>query len=277
MNRCEAFQENLTLYCSGDLLASDARELEQHLASCESCEAERRALMATIESLDRSVFYPHEDQVGWDRFAAETAGLATGKVVPFRKRFLRPVILARAAAVVLAVGLGWVALQPQVGVAPMVMPPVGGLASPQAEVPVGTSASPETTPMVMSADFQRRLELNLAREETRQYLTQSRDLLLSVLESPVRCSKNQLDITAERKKSMELLRRKQFLRDDLDRPELARAAELCDRLEGILTEISTLKDCADMETIQQLRDAVKRNQLLVKIRVAEKELGGKRV
>ena len=70
MNRCEALQQNLTLYCHGDLPAPEANEVEKHLASCESCEAERRALMATLESLERSVFYPGEDQVDWDRFAA---------------------------------------------------------------------------------------------------------------------------------------------------------------------------------------------------------------
>lgn len=271
MNPCDAHREKITLHAHGDLPPSEASEVERHLECCADCRAEHAALQATLQALDSQLFYPHEREVDWDRFAAETAGLATGKVVPLRRRFPRPMALARAAAVVLAVGLGWLVLENVDGmkVGPDMLPP---------PAPTDTAApAPGDTSTVMPADFQRRLEVNIARQDARQYLADSRNVLLAVLDSPVRCEKDELDIGVERQKSLELLRRNQLLRDDLDRPELARAAELCHRLAGILTEISMLDNCADLATIRDLRNAVKHNQLLVKIGVAEKELGGKSV
>lgn len=271
MKTCDSFQEALTLLCSGDLPAAEAREVEEHLATCTACAREHRALSATLKALEPSLVYPRESEVDWDRFAAGIAarvGADGARVIPLRRAavWLRPAVLARAAAVVLAVGLGVVAWN-QVGIWTETEPPsppaAGGLAA------SGAGA-------LLPEDFQRRLEYNLAREDTREYLEASRAVLLSVLEAPVRCARDEIDIAAEREKSIQLIRRKKLLRDDLSRPELARAAELCDRLEGILTEISTLTNCADLERIQQLRDAVRRGQLLVKIGVVEKELGGYR-
>ncbi|TDI12429.1 MAG: zf-HC2 domain-containing protein [Acidobacteria bacterium] len=271
MNPCDAYLEKLTLHAYGDLSPAEAREVDQHLESCVGCRAEHGALLATLQALDSRLFYPQEGEVDWNLFAAETAGLATGKVVPLRRRLLRPMALARAAAVVLAVGLGWFVLQniDTTKVGPVRLP------SPDSTNTAGRAA--QDTATVMPVDFQRRLEVNMARQDTRQYLADTRNVLLAVLGSPVRCEKDQLDIRLEREKSLQLLRRNQFLRDDLERPELARAADLCARLAGILTEISTLDNCADVATIRELRDVVKRNQLLIKIGVAEKELGGKSV
>jgi len=262
MTTCEFDQEALTLHASGDLTPSEARKVEDHLTGCATCAREHAAIAATLAALDPARLYPREAEVDWDRFAARTVALAQGetRVLPFRERarpWTRPAILARAAALVLAVGLGaFLLLQP---VEPPAPPEVTGSGS---EMPI---------------EFQQRLEVNLAQQNTRQYLEQSRAVLINVLESPVRCAKNEIDIAAEREKSRQLLRRKKLLRDDLARPELARALELCNQLEGILTEISTLKNCADLERIQELRDAVRRNQLLVKIGVMEEELGGMRV
>jgi hypothetical protein len=276
-DHCDAVMEKLTLYASGDLAPAEASEVEQHLDQCDACRSEHDSLQTMLGALDHRLFYPQEHEVDWDRFAAETAGLATGKVVPMRRRFLRPMHLARAAAVILAVGVGWVVIQnvDSGKVGPNAINQAGDPAD--AAGPGGKGARADDNATVMPVDFQRRVEVNMAREDARQYLSESRTVLLAVLGSPVRCEKDELDISLERRKSLELLRRKQFLRDDLDRPELARAAELCNRLEGILTEISTLDNCADLATIRELRDAVKRNQLLVKIGVAEKELGGKSV
>jgi hypothetical protein len=192
---------------------------------------------------------------------------STSRIAPFRARprpFLQPAFLLKAAGLFLAAGLAAVL--------------VSRMPAPDPRVPAspGTGAQPAAQPVEteVSAEMQDRVERSLARQNTSRYLEQSRVVLMNVLDTPVRCSRNQIDISAERERSLELLRRKQLLRTDLDRPELARAASLCDQLEGILMEISTLKDCTDLEKLQDLRAAVQRNQLLVKIRVAEQELGG---
>ena len=261
MSTCRLDADLLTLHAGGDLTPAEAREVEAHLATCEVCTQEHSEIAATLRALDPAALYPREAEVDWDRFAARTVARAHREagdnVVPFRRRiaaWTRPAVLARAAAVILTIGLGALLLR-----AP-------GLRGP---------ADDDMT-SVLSEEFRSRLEVNLARAETREYLEQSRAVLLSVLEAPVRCTKDEFDVSAERDKSIRLLRRNLRLRDDLSRPELARAAELCNQVEGVLTEISTLSDCADLGRIEQLREAVHRNQLLIKMGVVESELGGSR-
>lgn len=255
MTTCDRQAERLTLHASGDLPPSEVREVEAHLRGCATCREELEALRRTLGRLRSHDPYPREAEVDWDRLAAATVARVAreGNVVPFRRpAWRRPEVLVRAAAVVLAVGMGALVLR-----------------APAPERPAADGS-------VLSEGFQQRLEFNLARADTRRYLEQSRLVLLNVLESPVRCSKDELDISAEKAKSIQLLRTKLRLRDELSRPELARAADLCNQVEGVLTEISTLQDCADLERIQTLRDAVRRNQLLLKMGVLEGELGGSR-
>ena len=263
MTTCSCDPELLTMYCFGDLSPEESHRVETHLATCASCEKERREIAGTLDALDPAKAYPRESEVDWDRFAVATVAKArgAGNVVPFRRRvaaWATPANLARAAVLVLAVGVGAVVVSRlDVGKLENVEPPIAA---------GQTAAMPE--------DFRARLEFSLARSDTRRYLQESRMVLLSVLETPVRCSKNEVDLSVEQEKSRRLLRRKRLLEDDLMRPELARAADLCNRLEGILAEISTLDGCTDIERIEQLRDAVRRNQLLVKIGHMEGELEG---
>jgi len=271
MSRCESFQEDLTLHASGDLSTSQTVRLEAHLATCAACARERQALGRLVAALGESTQSSREHEVDWERFALETAARvqreSAPRIAPFRARtrlVLRPAFLLKAAGLFLAAGLAAVLVSRM----PAPDSPVAG--------PPAVDAQPAAQPVEteVSAEMQDRVERSLARQNTHRYLEQSRAVLMNVLDTPVRCSRNEIDISAEKQRSLELLRRKQLLRTDLDRPELARAASLCDQLEGILMEISTLKDCADLERIQDLRAAVQRNQLLVKIRVAEQELGG---
>lgn len=271
MSRCESFQEALTLQASGDLSPGERVRLEAHLALCTACAHEQQALARLVGALGKVALPSREPEVDWERFAVETAARAqresTPRVAAFRPRSrfaLRPAFLLKAAGVFLAAGL--TALL--VSRVPAPDPPASDAAAADPRLalePVATE---------VSAEMQDRVERSLARQNTHRYLEQSRAVLMNVLDTPMRCSRQEIDISTERQRSLELLRRKQLLRTDLDRPELARAANLCDQLEGILMEISTLKDCADLERIQELRSAVQRNQLLVKIRVAEQELGG---
>lgn len=266
MNACERHQEDLTLLASGDLPPEEALRLEAHLAACPSCRRERESLARVVDALAPASRFAREAEVDWDRFAAATIARvereSAPRVLRFRERWtwrIQPAFALKAAGVFLAAGLVTLAV----------------LRLPSGErSPAGEGARVEAVSTVISEDFQRRVEINLARQGTQRYLEESRSVLINVLDSPVRCAKDEVDIAAERQKSLELLRSKQLLRDALERPELARASQLCDQLEGVLTEISTLKDCADLERIRELRAAVQRNQLLVKIRVAEEGLGG---
>ena len=270
MSRCESFQEDLTLHASGDLSASEVVRLTAHLAACADCAREQQALARLVDALGKTARPSREREVDWERFAVETAARAERESAPriaaFRARprpMLRPAFLLKAAGLLLAAGLAAVL--------------VSRVPAPDSAVPdPAAGPRPATEPVAteVSAEMQDRVERSLARQNTHRYLAESRAVLMNVLDTPVRCSRHEIDISAERQRSLELLRRKQLLRTDLDRPELARAANLCDQLEGVLMEISTLQDCADLDRIQDLRAAVQRNQLLVKLRVAEQELGG---
>lgn len=263
MTTCSFDRELLTLHCFGDLSAAEARRVEEHVASCASCAAERAGIESTLRRLEPSALYPREGEVDWDRFAEAAVSRALGgaRVLTFRARLRRLVpatALARAAMLLVAVGLGvllWTQWPEGPGGEDMGLP--GG----------------DAVQVMVTENMQDRLEVAVARRSARDYLEESRVVLVNVLDAPIRCSKDQIDIEAERKKSIELLRVKKRLQGDLERPELARAAELCDQLEGILTEISTLEGCTDLQRIRELRAAVQRHQLLTKIGVVGNALG----
>ena len=71
---------------------------------------------------------------------------------------------------------------------------------------------------------------------------------------------------------MALLRRQRLIAAELERVPLARAQDVCNELERLLVEISTLADCARDDELQTLRDVVEKRQILVRMELLSAEL-----
>ena len=105
---CDDVRTRLDEYVDGDLEEAAFQEVELHLSGCAACRQEERklrALLAEAAALPRQVA-PTRDL--WPEVAARLRGAegARATVHPFWRAPVRPVTLAAAAAVVLALSAG---------------------------------------------------------------------------------------------------------------------------------------------------------------------------
>jgi hypothetical protein len=251
------------------LIAPDAeRATREHVAACPACAAELENLRLLTGALRPDEAFTKEGQVDWDLFARTTVRRALrgdGVVVPFARlrRFLampaRPVWAAAAASLVFVVGLGLITGR-------LPIPYIG----PQAPVPAG---EPEAQVLVPQVNLDN-LTVNLARQNTAEYLRQTRAVLVTLLDVNVHCDKGEgrVDVSAERAKASELLRRQRLIAAELHRMPLARAQDVCNDLERLLLEVASLTDCTRDEEIQTLRDQIEKRQIFVRMELLGQEL-----
>lgn len=276
MKACDHFGPELAAFIYGDLGAAETKSLESHLESCAGCRDELRGLQRAALSLNASETFPEESEVDWAAFTAATVQRARGfKPAASRKGgqgFLAwldqirraPVWAAAAGGIVLLIGVAagtyaTLSLRPGGGEAPMGM----GLAGMPA-----VGVVPAMLPQQMLDD----MEAYSAKAGTQRYLAESRAMLVSLLGSPIRCEKGNVDIRDERAKSLQLIRRQHLLADELAQLPLARAREVCKDLERLLMEIASLNDCARAEQILELRELVSKRQLLLRIDLLADEM-----
>ena len=133
---CEQARSRLDEYVDGDLTEAEFHEVELHLGACAGCQAqesELRALIAQAAGLPKEIL-PARDL--WPEIAARLRGEEGGPGVVLRPRvarWMRPLALAAAAAVVIAVSAalwtrgGGPAAPPRVAPQGTVQPVAAGL------------------------------------------------------------------------------------------------------------------------------------------------------
>jgi len=97
-------------------------------------------------------------------------------------------------------------------------------------------------------------------------------VLVSMMDVNIHCEKGKVDISAERAKATELLRRQRLIAAELNRMPLARAQDVCNDLEKLLLEVASLADCAHDDDIRTIRDLVDKRQILVRMELLSQEL-----
>ncbi len=277
---CERYRIDLTALLYGDLPREEAAALEEHLEACAGCREELRDLKMTALSLDRTPLSPRESEVDWEAFAAATvqrargyrAGQAARRAAaagwslaglwrqPIR---LTPAWASAAGALLLVVG---VAVGTYGALSLMTPEPIQGIPPQVVLVPTSEVVARLPQPMLDG------IEAHTARAGTERYIADSRALLMSLLASPIRCTKETVDIKDERSRSLQLIRRQRLIADQLEDLPLARAQDVCRDLEQLLLEIIDLSDCARSEQILELRDLVQRRQLLLRMELLADEM-----
>jgi len=268
MKPCDAYSDLLIDLSCGLLDETQAADCRRHVASCAACSAEASRLARLMSALTPEAAFPRESEVDWSRFARDTVARATAQP---------PGMLARLGAWMpqwnLAAAPAWAAAAALlVAVSAAVIMMDRGPAPPEiASVPAGMEGAPDDS-VFMSEPSIDHLTLNLARENTSRYLTETRAVLVTLLDVNIHCEKGKVDISAERAKANELLRRQRLIASELHRLPLARAKDVCGDLERLLLEISSLADCTRDDEIQTLRDVVDKRQILVRMELLSQEL-----
>ena len=268
MERCKArepMHDVLTDLHYGLLDADAERAARLHISQCAACAGDIADLERLTGALRVDEAFPYQDSVNWDQFARATVRLAIApepsviSIFAGRLRRLIPAPVpswaAAAAGLVLLVGAALVAGRFMGGGLAPVVPDNGEMASvfvPEANID--------------------NITVSLARQNTAEYLRQTRAVLVSMLDVNIDCDKGKVDVSAERAKATELLRRQRLIATELHRMPLARAQGVCDDLEKLLIEVASLTDCTRSDEIQSLRDLVEKRQILMRMELLGQEL-----
>ena len=259
----------------GMLAPEEEKAVRDHVTSCAACAAEVETIRTLMGALRADEAFPRESGVNWEAFARVTVNQAVaGETVstishamPLWRRLLqslaRPMTVsfspaAAAIAVALLIGAGVVGYQFMPSGTP------GQAVDSHQHTPVAVILVPE--------ESLNQLTVNLARNNTARYLDETRAVLLTLMDVPIGCDDETVDITVERVRATELLRRQRLVATELGRLPLLRAKDVTTDLQQILLEISSLADCTRDEEIQTVRDVVEKRQILMRMELLSQEL-----
>ena len=269
---CRAAQRALPPRYYGALSAGEEATLARHLSSCAGCAKEWEALRRMLDAAGPANVFPRESEVDWEVFAravvararaaASREAITPGAVVG-RRRFLpnpnaAAGLWAGLAAAALVIATLWT-------LSPTLRRRDGGDGSPR---------PPERLTAESARASAREIEDRLARRSAARYLSDSRALLMSLVQAPARCRKpgGGLDMSLEAERSRQLLRRKNLYEGDLDSLRDQRLAGLLRQLEPVLMQVASLQDCAPAGQIRELRDQIEQRQFLLHIDLVTRDL-----
>jgi hypothetical protein len=255
-------RRRLTLLAAGALGGREEEATLAHAAACTRCAAELADLRAFLGRLEAD---PVRAEVAEARPAIDAADL----LAEVQRRIDRSTARPQAApAAAWRWGFALPALATAFALAALAGPALiarwKGETAPVAEVAAPT----------VSAEALDRLERNLTREQTARYLSEAQDVLATVAASPRDCDKDErrLDVEAESRRSRELLARRAFL--GVEEDAVASARPVLDDVEQVLREVASLEDCVRRGDVERLREEIARRQLLMKMRLMQRELLG---
>jgi hypothetical protein len=264
MNKeCKKINRNLVAFLYGELDADTRERVQAHLNSCPSCREEFQKIEAVGQAAD-SLSCGIEEAVAsvdWDALPTRISesvfdkGPGTPQLVPRRSLWeilnqasLKPVYAA------LLVGLV-----------------LGSLAT---LFVMRTSFLRESRgeSFFVSQEFLDRVELEMARRDTLDYLEKSQYVLLDFVQaSPGRApdfGRHELASQA----AQDLLTKKKYINPQLDKFRMAKAKEICDQIEFLFFELTQVTDQLSEEDLQNIQNLIEEKQLLLKIKLLKKEL-----
>jgi len=263
MSDCRSIQKDLAAYLSGDLSGDFALSVKEHLAMCPKCNKEFENIKRILDGADSL----HDDirkvmaTIDWDALPGRITRAVFEKeesVRPetkartfwqaaFQPRW-RPVYAGVAAGLVLGVILTLVFFKP------------GALRTPA----VGAK-------YYASNEVIDRVELQMAKRDTLDYLERSEYLILDFIQSSPEKAKL-LQKEQAGLKAKDLLSKKRYINQQLDRIEMAKAKEICNQIEFLFLELSQISEELTVDEIEKIQKLVEQKQLLLKIKLLKKEI-----
>jgi len=252
MNDCRRIQKRLAELAAGEAGGGDGAALERHLERCPECRRSREEIRRIAEGAGRVC----EDlaaamaEVDWDAHAERIADAAFAgpRPAPVRALFIprfRPAMAGLLAGIVLGAAGTYLALSRRPGL------PMAG------------------TKVVASRDFIDRVEYQMARRDTLDYLDKSQYLLLDFVQAaPGRA--RLLDQGPGPVRDM--LSRKRLINSQLGSVRMAKAREICDQIETMFLELSAVSGELSEAEAARIKDYIEQKQLLLKITLLKKEL-----
>jgi hypothetical protein len=238
----------------------DREDIRRHIETCAACTTEVHAVEKLLESVDSLGRDMQAALAGidWDGQAEKiTAAVWDGKARPASDgRRERTWLLTFRFKPVLA-GLLFGIL---VGAAAMVMVYRSGLLE-----------KPSAETFFASSEFLGRIDQEVARRETLDYLEKSQYVLLELAQTQTESGDCRLTEAAARE-TRELLSKKKYLNPQLEKARMAKAKAICDQIEILFYELAQVSENLTPAQCRGIQDMIEEKNILLKIKLLKKEL-----
>jgi len=263
MKNCKQISKNMVAFLYGELEDSEKECLESHIESCEKCRMEleqlRRiykvadALNKDIENATASVDWKNLPEKIVDTvLEKETFSVRKQQRIGFWRFLFQPRFRPAFAGMLLGVLLGSLITFLIFKSRPLQVSENGKIIVPQG--------------------FYDKMELEMARRETIDYLEKSEYLLLDFIQSSPEKFVGFWQSEFASQKTMDLLSKKKYIDPQLDKLKLAKAKLICDQIELLFFELMQISERLSVEELKKIQTLIEERQLLLKIKLVKKEL-----
>jgi len=263
MKDCTTHTKDLVAFLYGELDRKAQEEIDKHCQNCERCRTELAALERIIKEAD--TFHPDiaeaMNSVDWERTPERIAEFvfdeqhAVSRPQRFRHFFsslLQPRLRPVYAALVLGLLLG--------SVVPFLI----------VQTPFSDKVSEEG--FFISQEFLDRVEVEMARRETLDYLEKSQYVLLDFVQASPEMSPKTWRQSLVSQRARDLLTKKKYINPQLEKFRMAKAKEICDQIELLFFELTQLSDQLSDEDLAKIQNLIEDRQILLKIKLLRREL-----
>jgi len=239
---------------------SDREDIRRHIETCPDCAAEVRTLERLMESADSLGQDMKAALAGidWDAQAEKIVSAVWNEKVrpqrePRRERIwlftprFKPVF----AGLLLGIMVGAAAM--------FIISRSGALKKPPAEA------------FFASGEFLGRIDQEMARRETLDYLEKSQYVLLELAQTQTERGDCRLTEAAARE-TRELLSKKKYLNPQLEKARMAKAKAICDQIELLFYELAQVSESLTPAQCRGIQNMIEERNILLKIKLLKKEL-----
>jgi hypothetical protein len=251
--RCKEIQKQLSNYIDGGLGESERTAVEGHLATCEACAVEVKAIRRVLSEAVKLPKITAPENL-WSAIESEL----DRKEVSWWERIQQTAEEWRE-ALSDALGRSWkLAIVQIAGVAAILLMGIliGRYFWPNAEQPASEQ-------MAIGSDANVRMA-----GRTNDYFEKSRVLFLGIVNADTSDLQN-MDLSTERKVARNLLYEAAFLKDNLNPSRDAIVSRLVGELEMILITIANMEEQQDLENIELIKSGIDRQGVLLKINLLD--------
>lgn len=260
MNECRRFKRNFEAYWREEMNENDRRTVKRHLDNCPDCAEEFMALERVLEGADSLGREMRSALAGidWDVHAEKIVASVWDQNIrpgrePRRARLWTGVPRLRIAFAGLLFGI-------MVGAVGMFVAYRGGLF----ERPKGEA-------LFASREFLNRVDQEIARRETLDYLDKSQFVLLELAQTQTEGGSCRLTDAAARE-TRELLAKKKYLNPQLEKVRMAKAKDICNQIEMLFFELAQVSESLTPAQCRGIQELIEEKNILLKINLLKKEL-----
>jgi len=266
MKDCKSIKKDLVAYIYDEIDKEKKAQIKKHLNSCPECRNEYKELKEVLLCADTYKKEIHEatESVDWEALPSQIADQVLPKnqtqnraVENKFKKFLNSIFTVKLVPVYAALLAGII---------------LGGILTFMILQPGGTPELPTPSSFMVSRDFIETMDVEMARRETLDYLEQSKYLLLDFVQTPPEKADQYWNSDFVEAKTSELLSKKKYMNQQLDKHHMAKAKAICDQIEILLLELAGMSGELSPAESARIRELIEQRQILLKINLVKKEL-----